>query len=123
MAEITKNIPELEILYGAPTMIISLRCPRYNIYQVADLMCQQGWHLNQLQHPSAIHLCLTRLHTAPGIASRFVSDLAWAVQTVVAQPDTEGNQGKASVYGMSQSLPDGPVNHLLASYLDLTLAS
>jgi glutamate/tyrosine decarboxylase-like PLP-dependent enzyme len=120
VTQLTLRVPEVSVLFGAPTMIISFTSYGLNIYQIAELLLAKGWHLNQLQHPNAIHLCLTRLHVQPGIASKFVTDLVETV-TDLKSRDSTTSEGRASVYGMSQSLPDGPVVSLLANYLDITL--
>lgn len=119
--QITERVPEITILFGAPTMIIALSSTICNIYSIGDGMSKKGWHLNQLQHPNAIHLCLTRLHNGPGISDKFIDDLVDVVGNITSNGDTASNAGKASVYGMTQSLPDGPVDELLKMYIDMVL--
>lgn len=117
--QITQRVPEISILFGAPTMIITLGSTDYNIYSIGDGMSQRGWHLNQLQHPNAIHLCLTRLHAQTGVAEKFITDLVEVVGEVKLKDNSK--TGKASVYGMTQSLPDAPVSELLKYYMDIVL--
>ena len=81
-------------------------------------MNRRGWSLNGLHRPAAVHLCVTLRHTEPGVAQRFVDDLAAAVTEVKANPSTEG--GMAPVYGMAATMPmHGLVNDLLARVVDL----
>lgn len=53
-----------------------------DIYKVNDLLSQAGWHLNALQRPAALHICLTAAHSQ-GIVQLLLRDLKEAVQTVL----------------------------------------
>jgi hypothetical protein len=60
---------------------------------------------------------VTLRHTAPGVAQRFLEDLAAAVAEVKAQPAAQG--GMAPVYGMAATLPmHGLVEELLKRIVD-----
>ena len=88
------------------------------IYRVLDAMGARGWSLNGLHHPPAVHICTTLRHAEPGVAERFVADLAASVAAVRAAPAAEG--GMAPVYGMAATLPDrGAVATMLKSFMDL----
>jgi sphinganine-1-phosphate aldolase len=88
------------------------------IYRVLDAMSARGWSLNGLHHPPAIHICTTLRHAEPGVAQRFVDDLAASVAEVRAAPAGEG--GMAPVYGTAATLPDrGAVATMLKSFIDL----
>ena len=77
-----------------------------------------GWNLNSLQFPSCVHLCVTHLHTEPGVAAKFLSDLAEAAATLVQDPDSS-EVGSAAMYGMAASIPDrSVVDKITWIYLD-----
>jgi glutamate/tyrosine decarboxylase-like PLP-dependent enzyme len=88
-----------------------------DIYQVMEDMSARGWSLNGLQRPPAVHLAVTLRHTLPGVAERFLADLAASVAEVRANPEVR--TGMAPVYGMAGSLPDAAVRDLLGVYLDV----
>lgn len=88
-----------------------------NIYSVGDAMHKKGWSLNTLQHPPCLHICCTVTHV--GREERFVADLRAAVEEVRANPNPKA--GNAAIYGMTSSLPPGPVNELLKVYNDVVL--
>jgi hypothetical protein len=44
----------------------------FNIYGLGDGLKKRGWNLNMLQFPSAIHICVTLLHTKDGVADRYL---------------------------------------------------
>ncbi len=112
-----ESIPGLFIL-GDPLWILAFSSHEVNIYQVMDAMTQRGWNLNGLQFPPAVHIALTLPHTQPGVADRFLNDLADAVQEVRTQPATSG--GMAPIYGLAASVPfRGMVDDLLRNYLDV----
>jgi len=80
-------------------------------------MGHRGWSLNGLQRPAAVHIAVTLRHTMPGVADRFLADLAGSVEEVRANPGV--STGMAPVYGMAGALDAEVVHQLLAGYLDL----
>ena len=74
-----ESIPELELI-GEPTFLVAFRSPELNIYHVYDHLISRGWRLNALHLPPALHFCVTRPNTAPGVADAFVDDLRGAVE-------------------------------------------
>ena len=88
-----------------------------DVYQVMENMGQRGWSLNGLQRPAAVHIAITLRHTLPGVADRFLADLAASVDEVRASPDVR--TGMAPVYGMAAALPEDLVRGMLGAYLDL----
>lgn len=112
-----EQMPDLQVL-GDPLFVIAFASQTVNIYQVLEQMAQRGWSLNGLHHPPAIHLAVTLRHAEPGVAQRFMDDLAAAVEHARQHP-TE-NEGMAPVYGMAATMPlHGLVNDLLKRVVDL----
>ncbi len=92
--------------------------PDVGIYAVLDQMGHRGWSLNGLQQPPSVHLCTTLRHTADGVAERFLTDLAAAVEAVRADPGAGGSM--APVYGMAASVDGrGTVEDILRTYVDV----
>lgn len=53
---------------------------------------------NQLQFsPPSIHICVTVLHTQPGVADRFISDVKEQVAVIMKNPK-EKTTGRVSVH-------------------------
>jgi sphinganine-1-phosphate aldolase len=80
-------------------------------------MGHRGWSLNGLQRPAAVHIAVTLRHTQPGVADRFLADLASSGEEVRANPGV--STGMAPVYGMAATLDSGVVHQVLAGYLDM----
>jgi sphinganine-1-phosphate aldolase len=119
IAQALEKIPGLKVLGDTPAMIVCFGSDDFDIYEVADLMTQEGWSLNSLQDPSCIHLCLTiqtSLHK-----EKFITDLLNAVK-IVQQSDGNKKSGNAAIYGMAGSMPSGPINELLSLYTDSNLS-
>jgi sphinganine-1-phosphate aldolase len=91
-----------------------------NIYQVAEYMNMRGWNLNSLQNPSSVHICVT-LNTV-GHGERFVTDLKSTVDELLANPPGKREGSSAAIYGVTGTMPAGPVNELLKVYTDVTLS-
>jgi glutamate/tyrosine decarboxylase-like PLP-dependent enzyme len=112
-----RAIPELHVL-GDPLFVIAFGSGSLDIYKVMDRMGTQGWSINGLHKPAAVHLCVTLRHTQPGVADRFLEDLREAVAHVRANPEEKGTM--APVYGMAATVPfRGLLSDLLKKYMDL----
>jgi glutamate/tyrosine decarboxylase-like PLP-dependent enzyme len=110
-------IPGLRVL-GDPLWVIAFAADEgLDVYQVMENMGRRGWSLNGLQRPAAVHIAITLRHTLPGVADRFLADLAASLDEVRASPDV--HTGMAPVYGMAASLPEELVRGMLGAYLDL----
>jgi glutamate/tyrosine decarboxylase-like PLP-dependent enzyme len=88
--------PELRIL-GRPTFCFSFTADPFDVYHVNDYMRTKGWRFNGQQYPNAIHLCVTRPQTQPGVAQSFDADLAEAVAYAKNQGDSTPKS--AAAYG------------------------
>jgi sphinganine-1-phosphate aldolase len=110
-------IPGLRVL-GDPLWVTAFAADDgLDVYQVMENMSRRGWSLNGLQRPPAVHIAVTLRHTLPGVAERFLDDLAGSVREVRANPGV--STGMAPVYGMAATLPPEVVRELLTGYLDL----
>ena len=67
-------------IMGDPTFCFSFRAKEFDIYHVNDFMKTKGWRFNGQQNPPAIHMCVTRPQTQPGVAGAFRRDLLEAVR-------------------------------------------
>ena len=119
------GIPELEVL-GDPDMCVvafaaaaGARAGGVDVYAVNDVMAAKGWHLNALQMPPAVHVCLTLAHE--GAVGDLLADLRAAVEEVKRHP--EGVKGgMAPIYGTAAAVPDrGAVGDLLMAVQDVML--
>jgi len=102
---------------GDPLWVTAFAADGLDVYQVMENMGRRGWSLNGLQRPAAVHIAVTLRHTLPGVADRFLTDLAESVQEVRFNPGV--STGMAPVYGMAATLPAEVVRQLLTGYLDM----
>ncbi|KAI3893904.1 hypothetical protein MKW92_036023 [Papaver armeniacum] len=102
-----KEIPELFIM-GRPDMtIVAFGSNDIDIFEVNDIMSSNGWHLNALQRPNSLHICVTLQHVS--VVEDFLRVLKEAVQT----------GGMAPIYGAAGKMPDrGMVHDLLVDFMD-----
>jgi sphinganine-1-phosphate aldolase len=84
-------------LVGDPTFLFAVASDELDIYLVNDALRARGWRMNGLQYPDAIHLCVTRPQTQPGVTERWADDLAFAVQHAVDHHGTPAKSG--AIYG------------------------
>jgi sphinganine-1-phosphate aldolase len=98
------GIPELRIMGKHPTFLISLTSDVVNPYFVNDYLASNGWRMNGCQNPPGFHFCLTLRQTLPGVAEKFVKDLADGVNFAKDPPYEAPKSG--FLYGMGNT-PDG----------------
>uniref|UniRef100_T1P9B9 sphinganine-1-phosphate aldolase n=1 Tax=Musca domestica TaxID=7370 RepID=T1P9B9_MUSDO len=93
-------------IFGKPaTSVVAMGSNVFDIFRLSDALCKKGWNLNTLQFPSGIHICITDMHTAPGVADRFIADVREAVAEIMKDPG-QPVSGKMALYGMAQAIPD-----------------
>ncbi|PHT34267.1 Sphingosine-1-phosphate lyase [Capsicum baccatum] len=110
------DIPELFVV-GRPDMsIIAFGSDVVDIFEVNDVLSSKGWHLNALQRPNSVHICVTLQHVP--VVQIFLKDLRDSVQTVKENPGPV-NGGFAPIYGAAGKIPDRVmVQDLLVEYID-----
>jgi len=105
-------------VYGTPaTSVVAVGSRDFNIYRLSDALVKRGWNLNALQFPSSIHLCVTLVHTKPGIAQRFITDFIACTDEIMKTPQAKAT-GQAALYGMAQSIPRSIVSEIAAGFFD-----
>jgi sphinganine-1-phosphate aldolase len=97
MREGIARIPEMRIL-GESTFLISLSSDAVDPYFVNDYLHKQGWRMNGCQSPPGFHFCITLPQTQPGVAERFVKDLAEGAKFAKDPPYEVAKTG--FMYGM-----------------------
>jgi glutamate/tyrosine decarboxylase-like PLP-dependent enzyme len=108
MQEVVRSHDELRMM-GSPTWCFSFTSDRFDIYHVNDSMRRKGWRFNGQQYPNAIHMCVTRPQTQPGVVDAFRVDLAEGVDYANERKDQPA--ASAMFYG---GVPDAaaPEAHL-----------
>jgi len=119
MQDIVTSHDELRLM-GAPTWCFSFTSDVFDIYHVNDAMRPKGWRFNGQQYPNAIHMCVTRPQTQPGVVEAFAADLADAIVYALDPPSPDPMSG--AIYG---GVPGGPtpeagafVREIMISMLD-----
>lgn len=63
-------------IFGKPaTSVIAIGSEDFHVFRLCEALSKRGWSLNTLQFPSAFHICVTLLHTDPGVAQQFIDDV------------------------------------------------
>lgn len=128
IAKGVSSIPGLRVLGEPQVSVVAFTSDAFDIYQLAELMSHHpdgsaNWSLSVLQYPPAVHLCVTDLHTQPGVAQLFLDDLKVAAERLLNSPKSEST-GTAAIYGMCAQIPDRSlVASVVASFLDACYAT
>jgi len=118
ITEALQNIPGIHIVGIPDVSVVAFDSKDFNIYGLSDGLKGRGWALNALQFPSCVHLCVTRPHTLPGVADKFIKDVTEITAEIMKDPSAS-NAGSAAMYGMAASIPDRSiVENLTGIYLD-----
>jgi glutamate/tyrosine decarboxylase-like PLP-dependent enzyme len=118
MQKVVRSHDELRMM-GDPTFCFSFTSERFDIYHVNDFMNGRGWRFNGQQYPNAIHMCVTRPQTQPGVVEKFAEDLEEAVKYALDPPIDKPKSG--AIYGgIPKDVPgaDEFVKQILVGYLD-----
>lgn len=118
LADGVRKIDGLRVIGNAEAMIVCFIGEKdVNIYSVVDTMAKKGWSLSSHQLPACAHICCTLAHV--GNEENLLKDLQISVNEVRSDPNKK--TGKAAIYGMTSTLPAGPVNEMLKLYNDVVL--
>ncbi|KAJ3708805.1 hypothetical protein LUZ61_012510 [Rhynchospora tenuis] len=111
-----EEMPELFVIGKPDAMVIAFGSDSLDIFEVNDIMSSKGWHLNALQRPNSLHICVTLQHV--NAYNNFLDDLSESVNTVKKNPGPISG-GLAPIYGAAGKMPDrGMVRDLLVEFMD-----
>ncbi|CAK9300315.1 unnamed protein product [Gordionus sp. m RMFG-2023] len=119
-----KGSLDLKILGDPKLNVIALGNDKgiYDVYDMGQEMSLKGWNLNYLQNPHGIHLCLTHVHTQPGVIDEFLNDLKGCDEILKNRSKSPKEQSKniGALYCFAQSISDQtPLQDVLINgYLD-----
>jgi glutamate/tyrosine decarboxylase-like PLP-dependent enzyme len=112
--------PELVVL-GDPFFNVAFAAAPgsdVDIFHVNDSLAAQGWRMNGLQLPPALHFCVTRPNTLPGVIDRFAEALQQAVGYAREAAGTPARSGAA----YAGAVPRDAVATGMSGWLDATQA-
>jgi len=114
-----REMPDLQICGEPDASVIAFKSAdesALDIYKVQEAMGNRGWHLNALQYPRSMHICITKLHVPTW--HQLVADLQESIEEVKANPK-RFRDGAAAVYGLAESFPDRTlVTDVASTFLD-----
>lgn len=95
----------------------------FDVFHLNDALAERGWRLNGLQRPPALHFCITRPNTVPGVMERFAADLHDAVIAARNAAATGAPPRSGAAYGAGgASVPGDAVVEAMVGWLDVTQA-
>uniref|UniRef100_A0AAR2KW04 sphinganine-1-phosphate aldolase n=1 Tax=Pygocentrus nattereri TaxID=42514 RepID=A0AAR2KW04_PYGNA len=106
-------------VFGNPEVsVVAIGSNVFDIFRLSNALTSKSWNLNTLQFPSSIHICVTMLHTKPGVAEHFINDVKEEVAIIMKNPQ-EKTTGMGAIYGMAQTIPDrSMVTEISCGFLD-----
>jgi sphinganine-1-phosphate aldolase len=114
MTDGIKKLPGI-VVYGNPqASVFGFGSTLVDIYTVSDRLKKLGWVLNSLQFPAGIQFSVTYPVALPGVAERFVEDVAAINGDLLRERETDIAAGRkpkigaegGSMYGSQQRVAD-----------------
>lgn len=122
------RIEGIRVLGDPQVSVIAFDSDKFNIYELNDRLNELGWNLNILQHPPALHICVTLMHTGGKLASSFVREVTKISEELLKDSRKPGKEiqtspeGTTAIYGMAETISDRSlVAEVCTIYLDATL--
>ena len=103
LREAITSVPEMRVL-GDPFFNVAFTTTEesgLDIFLVNDFLASRRWRMNGIQKPSAVHFCITRPNTQPGVIERFRADLVEAVQYAKDHQGTAARSGAFYASGVT----------------------
>jgi glutamate/tyrosine decarboxylase-like PLP-dependent enzyme len=97
-----RSIDGIEILGDPDMSVIAFTSDVFDVFELADALDEQGWHLDRQQLPPSLHLMLSPVHKP--LVDPFLSDLSSAV--LLLRSGAPAPEGQAGMYGMLGSATD-----------------
>lgn len=115
-----ENIPGIRVIGKPKAMVFAIDSADFDVLRLSDALKERGWSLNTLQFPASIHLCVTLVHTKPGVADKFVKDVKECVSKIMKDPKAKAT-GQAAFYGLAATIPDRSiVQEICRGYINLS---
>ncbi|MPC14464.1 Sphingosine-1-phosphate lyase [Portunus trituberculatus] len=102
-------VPGVEIFGDPLTSIVAFNTTEVDILKVGDVLSGRGWHLNFLQYPPGLHVCLTGLHANDAFVDGLVHDLKEAITEIKNNPSTLKGVQRLALSSSSSYLPPPPL--------------
>ncbi|MFH4979344.1 hypothetical protein AB6A40_006053 [Gnathostoma spinigerum] len=119
-----KESQYVEVLGEPELSTIAFVSKKFNVYALHDRLLTLGWNLHPLQHPAAIHVCVTINHTKDGVIDSFIQDFNIACEDVMKNPFLTEESRTAAIYGMAANVPDKSlIDEVSQIYLDTCYAT
>ena len=111
------EVPEIQVLGRPKASVIAFTSNIVNIYTLSETLHKQnGWSMNSLQLPAAVHICITPANCHLG--NQFIEDLKEGVARTKAMPNQDKSDS-AALYGMIATMPDkASLNFICDAYLE-----
>jgi glutamate/tyrosine decarboxylase-like PLP-dependent enzyme len=92
---------------------------KFDIYSLAARMEERGWHLNSMQNPRALQMCVSERFGS--LIDQWLVDIKECTQACISDPSNPAYMGKgdSGIYGASAVLPSTEIGRILQRYCDI----
>jgi sphinganine-1-phosphate aldolase len=86
------SIPGLHVISNPDMSLLAFTSEKYDIFTIADMMEEKGWHLDRQQLPDSLHLTISKGNVET--ADQFISDL----REVMSQTEKLQSEAKSAQF-------------------------
>jgi glutamate/tyrosine decarboxylase-like PLP-dependent enzyme len=109
-----RSIPGLDVISNPDMSIIAITSAKQDIFTIADLLEEKGWHLDRQQFPDSLHLTISRGNAE--VADEFIRD----IREVMGQTEKLNSESKQNRFTLraaktaSRILPGKTIGKLVS---------
>ena len=112
--EINK-IPTFYVLGDPCVNVVAFNSKKYSLSQILNCFSNNGWNLNILQNPKALHICLTPNNM------QNIEEFIEILKKISISKKNDVKNDMISIYGMATKIENTEIiKDVISGYLDLT---
>ena len=122
MIEGLEGIPGIRIVGKPRAMTFAIISDDFNVHHLADVLSEKGWQPFYYRFPVCFNFMTTMVHTKPGVAAKFMSDVREGVALVKQNPTAQATGFSVLMEALAQpSTTPQDVCEVVHGYIDLSL--
>jgi len=102
------------------TCIVPIASDEVDVYSLASLLERRGWNMFTATKPKCMTVCIGERHSE--VLDMWIDDMESCLEELRSDPSIKP-EGDAAVYGATSMLPEGILETMMKSYVDIKLTA
>jgi len=112
--------PGLHLVCDADLCIVPIASDEVDVYSLASLLERRGWNMFTATKPKCMTVCIGERHSE--VLDMWIDDMESCLEELRSDPSIKP-EGDAAVYGATSMLPEGILETMMKSYVDIKLTA